>query len=236
MSGGCRAYPCADTLEARDGRGERIPWSAQVSRAKCLWMNGWRRGWASRRRCARSGQEHATHRAGVRRGPKLPATFLSAAPKVLMSSADVAASEPLGPAAAPHTDCGWPVSAQEFAAAIAETRPGQRLETIRELRPEVRSTLERPSSFSGLQRRLRSSLAVVAIVLALRRYLKRELDTGNADFRTLGRAAQAALILCRAILRAGADRLPWRAACLRGAGGAGVGGTRSVRRHCRRRA
>jgi putative ABC transport system permease protein len=84
--------------------------------------------------------------------------------------------------------------AQEFAAAIKpKLGPGQRLETIRELRPEVRSTLERSEQFLGLAASFAVFLAVVAIVLALRRYLKRELDTATL-FRTLGAGQRQTLM------------------------------------------
>ena len=45
MSGSRRTAPLRGTLEARDAGGERCRWSRRSSRAKCLLMNGWRRGW-----------------------------------------------------------------------------------------------------------------------------------------------------------------------------------------------
>ena len=128
------------------------------------------------------------------KNPRLPATF-SAAPKVLMASADVASSELLGPG----NRATWRLQvagerAQEYAALIKpKLGPGQRLETIRELRPEVRSTLERSEQFLGLAASFAVFLAVVAIVLALRRYLKRELDTATL-FHTLGAGQRQTLM------------------------------------------
>lgn len=119
--------------------------------------------------------------------PEVAGSFLSASPKVLMNDADVAASELLGPGSrATYRLQVAGDRAQEFADAIKpKLAPGQRLETVRELRPEVRSTLERSEQFLGLAASFSVFLAVVAIVLALRRYLKREIDTATL-FRTLG--------------------------------------------------
>jgi putative ABC transport system permease protein len=119
--------------------------------------------------------------------PEVAGNFLSAAPKVLMSVSDLAASELIGPGS--RASYRLQVAgdrADEFVAAIKpKLAPGQRMETVRELRPEVRNTLERSEQFLGLAASFAVFLAVVSIVLALRRYLKRELDTATL-FRTLG--------------------------------------------------
>jgi putative ABC transport system permease protein len=189
-------YPLRGTLEARDARGERVPLVAQVKPGEVFV------------------DERLASRLGVKAGdvlevgkntpriaqvfaeePEVAGNFLSAAPKVLMSSADVAASELLGPGSrATYRLQVAGERAQEFAAAIKpKLGPGQRLETIRELRPEVRSTLERSEQFLGLAASFAVFLAVVAIVLALRRYLKRELDTATL-FRTLGAGQRQTLM------------------------------------------
>ena len=119
--------------------------------------------------------------------PEVAGNFLSAAPKVLMSVADLAASELIGPGSrASYRLQVAGERADEFSAVVKpKLAPGQRLETVRELRPEVRNTLERSEQFLGLAASFAVFLAVVSIVLALRRYLKRELDTATL-FRTLG--------------------------------------------------
>jgi putative ABC transport system permease protein len=127
--------------------------------------------------------------------PEIAGNFLSASPKVLMSTADLAASELVGPGSrASYRLQVAGARAEEFAAIIkAKLGPGQRMETVRELRPEVRQTLERSEQFLGLAASFAVFLAVVAIVLALRRYLKRELDTATL-FRTLGAGRQQTLL------------------------------------------
>jgi putative ABC transport system permease protein len=54
--------------------------------------------------------------------------------------------------------------------------PGQRVETIQDARPEIRSALERAEKFLSLTALLSVILAAVAIALAARRYLQRHLD------------------------------------------------------------
>ncbi|TAG06055.1 MAG: FtsX-like permease family protein [Betaproteobacteria bacterium] len=127
--------------------------------------------------------------------PEIAGNFLSASPKVLMSIADLASSELVGPGsrASYRIQVAGP-RAEAFTAAIKpKLGPGQRLETVRELRPEVRQTLERSEQFLGLAASFAVFLAVVAIVLALRRYLKRELDTATL-FRTLGAGRRQTLL------------------------------------------
>ena len=62
---------------------------------------------------------------------------------------------------------------------------GQRLESIRDLRPEVRQTLERAEQYLGLAALVAVMLAAVAIALAASRYLRRHLDAA-AMMRCLG--------------------------------------------------
>ncbi|PWT71782.1 MAG: ABC transporter permease [Proteobacteria bacterium] len=67
----------------------------------------------------------------------------------------------------------------------AHLGPGQRVEDVRDARPEIRSALERAEKFLGLAALLSVVLASVAVALAARRYLKRHLD-GCAVMRCLG--------------------------------------------------
>ncbi|MCS6995558.1 MAG: FtsX-like permease family protein [Casimicrobiaceae bacterium] len=126
--------------------------------------------------------------------PEVAGNFLSSAPKLLMHRDDLAAADLLGPGS--RASYRLHVAGARSAAFEAEIKPrlgpGQRLETVRELRPEVRSTLVRAEQFLGLSASFAVFLAVVAIVLALRRYLKRELDTA-ALFRTFGATGRTLL-------------------------------------------
>ncbi len=59
------------------------------------------------------------------------------------------------------------------------------METVRDLRPEVRQTLERAEKFLGLAALVAVLLAAVAVALAASRYLRRHLDAA-AMFRCFG--------------------------------------------------
>ena len=69
---------------------------------------------------------------------------------------------------------------------------GQRLETIGETRPEVRSALDRAGRFLGLAAMLSVVLAAVAVAMAARRHSERHLS-GAAVMRCLG-ASQRTLV------------------------------------------
>ena len=75
-----------------------------------------------------------------------------------------------------------------------ELEPGQRMESIRELRPEVRQTLERAERFLGLAALVAVLLAAVAVALAASRYLRRHLDA-SAMFRCFGASVPRTLAL-----------------------------------------
>jgi putative ABC transport system permease protein len=68
---------------------------------------------------------------------------------------------------------------------------GERIEGIRDARPEVRSGLERAQQFLGLASLLSVILAAVAVALAARRFMQRHLDS-CAMLRCLG-ASQSAM-------------------------------------------
>ncbi|MDQ3287267.1 MAG: FtsX-like permease family protein [Pseudomonadota bacterium] len=70
--------------------------------------------------------------------------------------------------------------------------PGQRLETIGEARPEIRSALDRAGRFLGLAALVSVVLAAVAVAMAARRHSERHLS-GTAVMRCLG-ASQATLV------------------------------------------
>src|SRR4029079_15244817 len=71
---------------------------------------------------------------------------------------------------------------------------GQRVENIRDLRPEVKSTLERAEKFLGLSALVAVLLAAVAVALAARRYLHRQLDAAGV-MRCLGASQGRVLAL-----------------------------------------
>jgi putative ABC transport system permease protein len=75
-----------------------------------------------------------------------------------------------------------------------ELKPGQRLEYVRDLRPEVRQTLDRAEQFLGLAALVAVILAAVAVALAASRYLRRHLDAA-AMLRCLGASERQTLAL-----------------------------------------
>jgi putative ABC transport system permease protein len=75
-----------------------------------------------------------------------------------------------------------------------ELKPGQRVETVREMRPEVRQLLDRAEKFVGLASLVAVLLAAVAIALASSRYLRRHLDAA-AMFRCFGASVSQTLAL-----------------------------------------
>ncbi len=76
----------------------------------------------------------------------------------------------------------------------AQLQPGQRMENVRDLRPEVRQTLDRAEQFLGLAALVAVVLAAVAIALAASRYLRRHLDTA-AMLRCFGASRRQTLVL-----------------------------------------
>ncbi len=189
-------YPLRGSIEIRDSAGEREPFVGEIKPGEVF---------VDERLAARLnvkagdaievGKNTPRIAQVFAEEPEVAGNFLSAAPKVLMANADVAASELLGPGSrATYRLQVAGDRAQDFADMIKpKLGPGQRLETVRELRPEVRATLEKSEQFLGLAASFAVFLAVVAIVLALRRYLKRELDTATL-FRTLGAGQRQTLM------------------------------------------
>lgn len=115
--------------------------------------------------------------------------FLSMSPRILLNAADLPATGLVQPA----SRIGWrlmlagePGALAEFRARVApRLAGGQRLEDVRDARPELRSALERAERFLGLAAQVAVILAGVAIALAARRYLQRHLDA-CAMMRCLG--------------------------------------------------
>ena len=124
-----------------------------------------------------------THEPGVDIG------FLSGAPRVLLNAEDLESTGLVQPGSRVRyrlNVAGAGGALEEYRAwARARLEPGQRLEGIRDARPELRSALERAERFLNLAALTAVLLAAVAIALAARRYLQRHLD-GCAVMRCLG--------------------------------------------------
>jgi putative ABC transport system permease protein len=143
--------------------------------------------------------------------PEVAGSFLTMSPKLLLNDADLARTQLVQPG----TRASWRVHVAGAGSEAYETwakaalGAGQRLDTVRELRPEVKSTLERAEQFLAMAALLAVILSAVAVALAIRSYLKRELDNA-ALMRCLGAsrakvwflfAAQALMLgTCGAVL------------------------------------
>jgi len=122
--------------------------------------------------------------------------FLNLGPRLIMNLADLPSTGliQVGSRVTYRLGLAGPLAAiQNFRTfAEARARPGQRVEDVRDARPEIRSALERAEKFLGLSALLSVILAAVAVALAARRYLKRHLD-GCAVMRCLG-ASQGLIV------------------------------------------
>lgn len=142
------------------------------------------------------GESTLTVTAIVQQEPEVAGIVFALGPKLLLNVDDVPATNLLQPG----NRATWRLLVADRAGAGtldayrawlgAEMKAGQRMETVRDLRPEVRQTLERAEKFLGLAALVAVLLAAVAVALAASRYLRRHLDAA-AMFRCFGaRVAQ----------------------------------------------
>jgi putative ABC transport system permease protein len=113
--------------------------------------------------------------------------FASFAPRVLMNDADLASTGLLQEGSRISYRMMFAGDAVQMAAFRAALRltPNEKMEDVRDARPEIRTALERAEHFLGLAALTSAILAGVAIALAARRYVTRHLD-GCAVMRCLG--------------------------------------------------
>jgi putative ABC transport system permease protein len=128
--------------------------------------------------------------------PETTVGFLNLGPRLIMNLGDLPSTGLIQIGSRVTYRLGLTGAAEaigEFRAfAAARAGPGQRVEDVRDARPEIRSALERAEKFLGLSALLSVLLAAVAVALAARRYLKRHLD-GCAIMRCLG-ASQGLIV------------------------------------------
>lgn len=113
--------------------------------------------------------------------------FASFAPRVLMNEADLASTGLLQEGSRISYRMMFAGDAVQMAAFRAALRltANEKMEDVRDARPEIRTALERAEHFLGLAALTSAILAGVAIALAARRYVVRHLD-GCAVMRCLG--------------------------------------------------
>ncbi len=135
----------------------------------------------------------------VAQDPEIAGLTFAPGPKLLLNLDDVPATKLLQPG----NRATWRLLVAERAAGEIErfqqwlagnVKAGQRVESVRDLRPEVRQTLERAERFLGLSALVAVLLAAVAVALAASRYLRRHLDAA-AIFRCLGTSVSRTLAL-----------------------------------------
>ena len=106
--------------------------------------------------------------------------FINAGPRVLINEADIAATGLIQVGSRIRYRvlvAGAPAVVADYRGwAASKLAPGQRIESIEDARPEIRSALERSEKFLSLAALLSVVLAAVAIALAARRFLQRHLD------------------------------------------------------------
>ena len=135
----------------------------------------------------------------VAQDPEIAGLTFAPGPKLLLNLDDVPATNLLQPG----NRATWRLLVAERASGEIErfqqwlagnVKAGQRVESVRDLRPEVRQTLERAERFLGLSALVAVLLAAVAVALAASRYLRRHLDAA-AIFRCLGTSVSRTLAL-----------------------------------------
>ena len=127
----------------------------------------------------------------VQSEPEVAGIVFALGPKLLLNIEDVPATNLLQPGN--RATYRLLVAARDNSGALdayrswlgSALKAGQRVESVRDLRPEVRQTLERAEKFLGLAALVAVLLAAVAVALAASRYLRRHLDAA-AMFRCFG--------------------------------------------------
>ena len=123
--------------------------------------------------------------------PEVAGVVFALGPRLLLNLADVPSTNLLQPGNRATwrlllADRSGTGAGERYQSALAaRLKPGQRLETVRDLRPEVRQTLDRAEKFLGLSALVAVLLAAVAVALAASRYLRRHLNAA-AMFRCFG--------------------------------------------------
>jgi putative ABC transport system permease protein len=125
----------------------------------------------------------------VAQEPDAALDYFNMAPRVFIALEDLAATglvQEGSRVAYRLVVAGEPAAVEGFVAqARAALGRGQRLETVADARPEIRSALDRAGRFLGLAALIAVVLAAVAVALAARRHAARHLD-GCAMLRCLG--------------------------------------------------
>ena len=125
----------------------------------------------------------------VTQEPDAALDYFNVAPKVFLNLADLPSTGLVQEGSRLRyrlVVAGDAAAVETFTAAVKpQLARGQRMETIQDARPEVRSALDRASRFLGLAALVSVVLAAVAVAMAARRHSERHLS-GTAVMRCLG--------------------------------------------------
>lgn len=142
------------------------------------------------------GATQMTVAALVAREPDYSVGFVNLGPRLLMNAGDLAATDLIQPGSRVTYQlliAGEEDQVEAFRSwAQTQLVPGQRIEGIRDARPEIRSALERAEKFLSLAALASVVVAAAAVALAVRRFIQRHLD-GCAIMRCLG-ASQSVIL------------------------------------------
>lgn len=197
-------YPLRGRIEIDDG-------SAHVASGIPLRGTVWVDGRLLRRLDVRVGDEvgigtrRFTVAARIVRDIDRAVGFYSIAPRVLMNDADLAATGLVQEGSRIAYRLMVAGEARQVEALREELKPelanGEKLEDVRDARPEIRTALERAEHFLGLAALTAAILAGAAMALAARRFVLRHLDT-CAVLRCLGaeQGQVLRLFLCQFLL------------------------------------
>ncbi|HEX2829418.1 MAG TPA: FtsX-like permease family protein [Burkholderiales bacterium] len=132
----------------------------------------------------------------VTREPDVSIGFINSGPRIIIGEADVAATGLIQPGSRISYRllvAGAPQAVDAYRAHVSpRLLKGQRIEGVKDARPEIRSALERAEKFLSLSALVSVVLAAVAVGLSARRFLQRHLDA-VAIMRCLG-ASQAKVL------------------------------------------
>ncbi|RDZ26291.1 ABC transporter permease [Lysobacter silvisoli] len=184
------AFRIADARGERDADGVPAPGTVWMSRAGADTLG------ASLGQRIAIGDGSYTLAALVVQEPDAALDYFNIAPKVFLNLSDLPGTGLVQEGSRIRyrlVVAGEAAAVERFAAAVKPTLGrGQRLETIQDARPEVRSALDRAGRFLGLAALVSVVLAAVAVAMAARRHSERHLS-GTAVMRCLG-ASQRTLV------------------------------------------
>jgi putative ABC transport system permease protein len=128
--------------------------------------------------------------------PDYAVGFFNIAPRLIMNLDDVAATGLMQTGSRIAYQWMFAAEPQQIAAFRAWAEPrlilGERLQDVKDARPEIRAALERAQKYLGLAALMSVVLAAVAVALSARRFVERHLDA-CAMLRCLG-SSQASIL------------------------------------------